>query len=165
MNNSVYVILFFLGSIERPFMKNENLIIEEINNHIKSKIIYVINNSSPYLDEEDKEDQFYIINNSLHCIIPMSHKEEMLRANINNVVFVNFHKSKYGEPFGKKNLFKKIHDFLISNEEIKNLLLDFNSKRIEEKVKILRKIAEEALFLDKIIGKIPIIGWALQKFV
>ena len=43
--------------------------------------------------------------------------------------------------------------------------MSLNSKEVEEKVKILRKRAEEALFSDKIIGQIPIIGWALKKYV
>ena len=63
----------------------------------------------------------------------------------------------------EKKLFKKIYDFLISNEDIK--IFGLNSKEEEERVKSLRKRAEEALFSDKIIGMIPIIGWAFQKYV
>ena len=159
MENSINLILYFLDFGNRVFsLRFEYLIIKEMSNHLESKIIYVITNSSPYLDKEDKEQMFYKINFGLE-----KYKIEMLRANINNTVFVNFHKSKYVEPFGKKELFKKIYDFLIANEDIKNLLL--NSKEVEEKVKSLRKRAEEALFPGKIIGKIPIIGWALQKYV
>ena len=107
MKNSVYVILFFIGNNVSPFLENDNIIIKEITNHIKSKIIYIITNSSPDLDEEEKEELFHIINNGLHHIIPISHKKEMLRANINNVVFANFHMSKYGESFGKKIYLRK----------------------------------------------------------
>ena len=50
---------------------------------------------------------------------------------------------------------------MISNEDIK--IFGLNSKEEEERVKSLRKRAEEALFSDKTIGMIPIIGWAFQK--
>ena len=167
MKNSVHLILYYLNySEERHFLQIEYSLMEEIANNFEYKIIYVITHSN--LNRKRKKIVIDIINMSIYNIIentPISHKIKKLEANENNVVFVNFHEDfMYDvEFFGKKELFKKIHDFLISNEDIKNFRL--NPEEIEEKVKSLRKRAEEELFSDKIIGKIPLFGWALKKFV
>ena len=166
---NTHLILYFLNYYEkRCFMQMEYSIIEEIANHYEYKIIYVITHSNSNKIRRIEKKVIERINSYIEHIIkntPISDKIEKLKANENNVVFVNFHYDKFRdvEYFGKKELFKKIYDFLISNEDIK--IFGLNSKEEEERVKSLRKRAEEALFSDKIIGMIPIIGWAFQKYV
>ena len=155
-------------------MKLEYPIIEEITNHKSSKIIYVVTHSKSNATEKIKNKIFERINTGIDGITkntPISDKIEMFKANNNNVVFVNFHKNELNdeEPFGNKELFKKIYDFFIQSEDYTNSLKQLNKENIEQKAKKLRAQAEETLLYNKIwggaVGVIPFVDWALQKYV
>jgi len=79
------------------------------------------------MDEEDKKEKIDTINEGLQNITIKSkiHDETfnkgMLFANLDNVVFVSFHKdNKNGfEPFGTKDLFKMIYNIIfLLNQKI-----------------------------------------------
>ena len=176
IKDKIHFILYFLNySEKRAFMKLELPIIEEITNHKSSKIIYVITHSKPNMTEKIKNKIFERINTGIKGITkdsPISDKiEKMFKANDNNVVFVNFHKNELNdeEPFGNKELFKKIYDFFIQSEDYTNSLKQLNKENIEQKAKKLRAQAEETLLYNKIwggaVGVIPFVDWALQKYV
>ena len=72
----------------------------------------------------------------------------MLKANENNVVFVNFRKDEDNpEVFGKKELFQKIHDFFIESESYKKSLRTLNEQVLEENIEILKAQARSEFSL------------------
>ena len=95
----------------------------------------------------------------------------MLYPSINNVAFVNFHKNldNGSEPYGKKDLFKMIHDHFIQSEDYKNSLKKLDENLINENAARLRAQGKELLLANKvwggIVGILPGIDWLLQKFV
>jgi len=152
-------------------------IFEEFCKHKSSKIIYVITHSDPNMDEIDKEDKIRNLSEGLQNLTKNSeiHGQTkvggMLEPNENNIVFVNFHrdnKTKF-EPFGLRDLFKKIYDFFTTSEDYINSTKTLTKEIIEEKAKKLRIEAEELLKAHKvggaIVGIIPGIDWVLQRFV
>ena len=93
----------------------------------------------------------------------------MMSANKNNVVFVNFHEEKRKEAFGKKDLFKKINDFFIASKFFQEVSENLNPEEVEKKAEILKKRAQSVLTLNKVggslIGLLPGIDWLVQKYV
>ena len=102
---------------------------------------------------------------------PIFNKIGKLKADENNVVFVNFHRDNINdiEPFGTRDLFKKIHDFFIISEDYQDSLNNLNKEIIEKRGKKLRAEAEKILLPNKIwgavVGIVPLVDLALQKFV
>ena len=101
-------------------------------------------------------------------------KINMLTSTLDNTVFVNFHKDEddddnINEPFGEDLLFQKIYQFFTESEEYKNYTQKLNSKIIEKRALKLRAEAEDIILSNKIwgavVGIIPGLDWALQKFV
>ena len=121
-NAGVNIILYFFNYYsETLFMSSDYQILEEITNYKNTKIIYVFTHSKPNFKRKKK--RIDVINNAIRKMTentPLTHHIEMLKANDNNVVFVNFHKNIEDgiEPFGKKELFQKIHDYLFKLEII-----------------------------------------------
>ena len=94
----------------------------------------------------------------------------MLKANENNVVFVNFRKDEDNpEVFGKKELFQKIHDFFIESESYKKSLRTLNEQVLEENIEGLKAQARSELlpckFWGAAAGIVPFGDLLLQKFV
>jgi hypothetical protein len=96
----------------------------------------------------------------------------MFEATENNVIFVNFHYDKdlEKEPFGKKELFKKIYDSFVNSENYKNSLKKLSNKENIEKTALkLRAQAESVLLSNKIwgaaVGIIPFADWAIQNLI
>jgi len=95
----------------------------------------------------------------------------MLFPSLNNVVFVNFHKNYMdgSEPFGKKDLFKVIHDSFIQSEDYQKSLEKLDENIIKENADKLRARGKELLLANKVwggvVGIIPGLDWVLQKFV
>ena len=117
INDYLHIIIYFLKYGEdRQFMKLELPILEEICNHKKSKLIYVITHSNSNMDDTDKKIVIDQINEGLQGVTQNSKiynetlKNGILEANLKNVKFVNFLRdNKYGiEPFGTNNLFADI---------------------------------------------------------
>ena len=175
LQDSVHIILYFLNFTEtRVFMELEYPILEEITNHKSAKLIYVITHSYSK-NPKNKKKIFDRINSGIQGVTrnkPIFNKIKMFEATENNVIFVNFHydKNLEKEPFGKKELFKKIYDSFVNSENYKNSLEKFSNKeKIEETALKLRAQAESILFPNKILGAavgiIPIADWVIQKYI
>ena len=180
IKDNLHIILYFMNYHEnRTFQTLELPILEELCNHPKSKVIYVITHSDPDMDEIDKEDKIRNINVGLQnltkekdtTIINSVKKGGMLEATVKNVVFVNFHrdnKTKF-EKFGISKLFRTIYDYFILSEDYINSNKFLGKEQIEANAQRLRAQAEQILKAHKIggavVGIIPGIDWLLQKFV
>ena len=171
IKDKIHIILYFLNYLEeKAFMKLEYPLIEEITKHKTSKLIYVITHSKSNINEKLKKKIFERINSGIKGITKIPEQIEKFRADNNNVVFVNFHKNIYiqEEPFGKKELFKKIYDVFIQSDEYKNSLLKLTKEKIEENALKLRAEAKEKLLINKIgggaVGIIPLLDMAAQHF-
>ena len=173
LKDNIHIILYFLSFTEtRAFMELEYPIIEEITKHKSSKLIYVITHSKKNIKQKTKTKVFDRINSGIQGITenkPIS--TEKFKATENNVVFVNFHYDEEFniEPFGKKELFKKIHDFFVESEDYKHYKKELSKDEIEKRALKLRAQAQSILLPNKIwggvVGIIPFADWALQKFV
>ena len=95
----------------------------------------------------------------------------MLHASEKNGAFVNFHKDikTHFEPFGKRELFKKIHDFFVMSEDFISSKNKLDPNIIEKNALKLREQGRDLLFSNKVwggvVGIIPGVDWALQKYV
>jgi GTP-binding protein EngB required for normal cell division len=174
IKDNLHCILYFLNYLDdRTFQQLEKPILEELCNLTSSKIIYVITHSNPQMNDADKGEKISKINEGIQKVLKdtkffeQTKKGGMLEANEDNTVFVNFHKDKKAnfEKFGIGDLFKKIHDFFIKSEDYKK----FNKRSIDEQAAKLRAQAERVLIVNKIggafVGIIPLVDWALQRFV
>jgi GTP-binding protein EngB required for normal cell division len=178
IKDNLHIVLYFLRFTEdRKFMDLELPILEELVKHKSTKIIYVVTHCNPNMDDVDKEDEIIKIQEGIQGITKNKDiynettEGGMLYPSINNVVFVNFHKDiKTGfEPFGTKDLFKKIHDFFIKTEDYLTSKNKLDPELVEKNALKLRAQGEEILLANKIwggvVGIIPGIDWILQKFV
>ena len=178
IKDNLHIILYFLNYQEnRSFSNLELPILEEVCNHKNSKVIYVVTHSKPDMDEIEKEEKIDNINEGLQNITINSkiHNETLenglLFASFDNVVFVNFHKdNKNGfEPFGINDLFKMIYIYFIKSEDYINSIEKNNPDNVKKQAEKLRAQAEDMLLSNKvwggIVGILPGIDWALQKFV
>ena len=178
IKDNLHIILYFLNYQEnRSFANLELPILEEVCNHKNSKVIYVVTHSKPDMDETEKEEKIDNINEGLQNITINSkiHNETLenglLFASFDNVVFVNFHKdNKNGyEPFGINDLFKMIYIYFIKSEDYINSIEKNNPDNVKKQAEKLRAQAEDMLLSNKvwggIVGILPGIDWALQKFV
>ena len=173
LRDNIHIILYFLSFTEtRAFMKLEYPIVEEIAKHKSSKLIYVITHSKKEIKQTTKSKIFDRINSGIQGITKDKQISiEMFKATEKNVVFVNFHYDEEFdiEPFGKKELFKKIHDFFVESEDYKNFKIELAKKEIEKRALKLRAQAQSILLPNKIwggvVGIIPFADLALQKFI
>ena len=173
LKDNIHIILYFLSFTEtRAFMKLEYPIVEEITKHKSSKLIYVITHSKKEIKQKTKSKIFDRINSGIQGITKDKQISiEMFKATEKNVVFVNFHYDEEFdiEPFGKKELFKKIHDFFVESEDYKNFKIELTKEEIEKRALKLRAQAQSILLPNKIwggdVGIIPFADWALQKFI
>lgn len=180
IKDNLHIILYFMNYHEnRTFQILELPILEELCNHPKSKVIYVITHSDPDMEEIDKEEKIRNINVGLQNLTKEKDttiqnavkKGGMLEATVKNVVFVNFHrdnKTKF-EKFGISKLFRTIYDYFILSEDYINSNKFLGKEQIEANAQRLRAQAEQILKAHKIggavVGIIPGIDWLLQKFV
>ena len=171
LKDNIHIILYFINYLEiRKFEGSEIPILEEIKKHKSSKLIYVITHSCEDMDELDKEVVIDSLKEGLNSII--QDEENILEPSQDNVVFVNFHydsKAKF-QPFGEKELFKKIHDTFTNSNEYKNSLKEkLTKEEIENRALKLREEAKSSLLSNKIfgaaIGAIPGVDWLVQKFL
>ena len=173
IKDNLHIILYFLNYVEeRKFSKEEKPLLEEIVNHQNSRIIYVITHSNQDDDPIEKTEFINEINIGIFSILDKNdEKNKMLKANSENVVFVNFkvdRKTKF-KPFGEDILFKKIHDFFIETDDYKNSLKSLTPEIIKNDAEKLREEAKSALFYHKIgggiIGLIPGLDFLVQNYV
>ena len=93
------------------------------------------------MDEDEKVEEINKINSGLQGITknkPIFNETKnngMLRATVNNVVFVNFHKDfKFNfEKFGTEDLFNKIYEFFIQSKDYIEFSEELNPQIIEKK--------------------------------
>ena len=176
LKDYIHIFLYFLNfNDDRMIAEFEYPVMEEIINYKDSKVIYVVTHSNKNAEEEDLEEYIKKINQGITGLKKISENKKqsvykMMNASKNNVVVVNFHKDfKNGwEPFGIKNLFKKIYDFSDSSEFIKEAWKTFEQKDIEKKALELKEKAKNVLIWNKIggglIGLLPGIDLVIQKF-
>ena len=175
LKDRIHFILYFLNYSEtRTFMELEYPILEEITKHESAQVIYVMTHSKSK-NPKSKNKIFDKINSGIQGITrnkPIYNNIEKFKATERNVVFVNFHydEDSETEPFGKKELFQKIHDFFVESKDYKESYKRNSSKEaVEEEALKLRAQAESILLPNKIfgaaVGIFPIADMFLQKFV
>jgi len=171
IKDNLHIILYFLNYHEvRKFERSEAPIFEEIKKHKSSKIIYVITHCNPNMDKFEKRDFIRTMKEGLNEII--NDEENILIPTMNNVVFLNFFldlKTNF-QPFGEKELYKKIHDFFIMSDVYQNSnKRKKNKEEIEKEALELRAKAKATLLSNKVfgaaIGAIPGVDWLVQKFL
>ena len=178
IKDNLHIVLYFLRFTEdRKFMELELPILEELIKHRSTRIIYVITHSNPNMDDFEKEEEIIKIQEGIQGITKNKDiynetiEGGILFPSVNNVIFVNFHKDlKTGfEPFGVKDLFRKIHEFFIKTEDYLTSKNKLDQDLIEKNALKLRAQGEEILLANKIwggvVGIIPGLDWILQKFV
>ena len=174
LKDNIHILLYFFNYYDaRTFMELEYPILEEISKNINSKLIYVITKCKPNLNIKRKKLVYDKINSGFQGITknkPLQEKFNFFKANENNVVFVNFRKDEdIGEPFGKNELFKKIHDFFLETKSYKDSLENLTPEKVKEKIEILKTKARYYLLPYKIFGGLsgifPFVDIAIQKFV
>ena len=176
LKDYIHIFLYFLNfNDNRMIAEFEYPIMEEIINYKDTKVIYVVTHSDKNADEEDLEEYINKINQGVHGLKNISENKKdsvykMMKATKDNVVFVNFHKDfkNKREPFGIKNLFEKLHDFLFDCQYIQEACKIFDQKDVEKKALELKEKAKNVLTWNKIggglIGLLPGIDWIIQKF-
>ena len=175
LQDSIHIILYFLNFTEtRAFMDLEYPILEEISKHETAQLIYVITHSKSN-NPKNKNKIYDRINSGIQGVTrnkSLFEKRKLFEATENNVVFVNFHYDEdlEIEPFGKKELFKKIYEFFVKSKNYRDSLEKLSSKEEIEKTALkLRAQAQSILLPNKIwgaaVGILPFVDWALQKFV
>ena len=120
------------------------------------------------IKSEEKSVFISQINEGVFNIIKQNEETDMLEANFNNVVFVNFKLDKV-EPFGVDELFQKIYDFFIESEDYKTSLKELNPEIIKKDAEQLRQTAKSILIYHKIgagvVGMIPGLDFLVQKYL
>ena len=133
IKDNLHIILYFINFNEtRTFQELETPILEEIIKHKTCKIVYVVTHCHKNISQNKKSKKIRQIYEGIQRISKEKFKavfDETFEGGIlfpssNNVVFVNFHKNYMdgSDPFGKKDLFKAIHDSFIQSEDYKNSL-------------------------------------------
>ena len=174
----IHIILYFKNYSKiketRAFSEMEFKMLEQITGHKSSKLIYVITRGKQNLNKKKKNIIFDTINSGLQggAIKNKAIKDnlDMLKANENNVIFVNFRVDDDNPViFGKKELFKKIYDFFIESKSYKESNEDLNDIQLEEKIESLKAKARYEMLPEKfyagLAGIIPFADIAIQKFV
>ena len=175
LQDNIHIILYFLNFTEtRAFMELEYPILEEITKHESAKVIYVMTHSKSG-NPKNKKKIYDRINSGIQGVArnkPIFDKIKMFEATENNVIFVNFHYDEdlEIEPFGKKELFKKIYDSFVNSKNYKKSLEKLSNKKDIEKTALkLRAQAQSILLPNKIwgaaVGILPFADWAIQKFI
>ena len=98
---------------------------------------------------------------------------EKMNANLENVIFVNFHETIISKKikipeFGKKELFTAIKNHFIKTSDYKSSCEELSQEKINENAEKLKARAKDAVLANKIwggvIGVIPGIDWLVQRF-
>ena len=173
----IHIFLYFLKNTDDRTISNfESVIFQELINYEKSKIIYVVTHSDKDQEEEDKNEYIKKINEEIKNLKIEDEKIKNLiiknfKATEDNVVFVNFYKDLKlkREPFGKKELFKKIVALFKSSDIFKESNKILDPLELNYKIKILKEKENSILIKNKIggalIGVIPVVDLLVQKFV
>ena len=185
LRDQLHIILYFIKSTdERMFTEMEYKIFKQIIQIEDIRIIYILTYSTQKTDHKELID---MINTGIKSVTENAFNKKKLndiekfniikklKASEGNTVFVNFYSSNKNDVYGISDFFDTIGDHVeaskIYQKFQENCFLnkdEFN-ERIKEEAEIRRLKAKDILFKHKIgggvIGMIPLIDWALQKYV
>ena len=177
LKDYIHIFLYFLKDTDdRTISKFESIIFEELIKNQKSKIIYVVTHSHKKKYEERKKESIKKINDGIKSldIINEENKNLIIQnmgATEDNVVFVNFHKDHKldREPFGRKELFKKISDIFKNSDFYRDSYKNVEPSELNNQIKLLKEKANSILINNKIggalIGALPFVDLLVQNFV
>ena len=185
LRDQLHIILYFIKSNdERMFSEMEFKIFAQITEHEDVRIIFVLTHSSSKTDHKELID---MINTGIKGVIEKKiaknkKKEEYyiqirnkIKATEGNTVFVNFYKTSKSDVYGINEYFDTIADHIEASKVYQNFQEgcyadeETFKERIKEEAEIRRIKAKDVLFKHRIggglIGMIPAVDWALQKYV
>ena len=185
LRDQLHIILYFIkSSDERMFTEMEYKIFKQIIQIEDIRIIYILTYSTQKTDHKELID---MINTGIKSVTENAFNKKKLndiekfniikklKASEGNTVFVNFYSSNKNDIYGISDFFDTIGDHVEASkiyqkfQENCYLNKDEFNERIKEEAEIRRLKAKDILFKHKIgggvIGMIPLIDWALQKYV
>ena len=185
LRDQLHIILYFIKSTdERMFTEMEYKIFKQIIQIEDIRIIYILTYSTQKTDHKELID---MINTGIKSVTENAFNKKKLndiekfniikklKASEGNTVFVNFYSSNKNDVYGISDFFDTIGDHVEASkiyqkfQENCYLNKDEFNERIKEEAEIRRLKAKDILFKHKIgggvIGMIPFIDWALQKYV
>ena len=185
LKDELHIILYFIKATdERMFSEMEIKIFTQIAKHEDLRVIFVLTHSSSKTDHKELID---MINTGIKGVIEKAKvknkiKEEQiigiknkLKSKESNTVFVNFYPTSKNDIYGINEFFDTIGDHIEASKVYQSFqegcYLDKESfkERIKQEAEIRRIRAKDVLFKHKIgggiIGMIPVVDWALQKYV
>ena len=185
LRDQLHLILYFIKSTdERMFTEMEYKIFKQIIQIEDIRIIYILTYSTQKTDHKELID---MINTGIKSVTENAFNKKKLndiekfniikklKASEGNTVFVNFYSSNKNDVYGISDFFDTIGDHVEASkiyqkfQENCYLNKDEFNERIKEEAEIRRLKAKDILFKHKIgggvIGMIPLIDWALQKYV
>ena len=185
LKDELHIILYFIKATdERMFSEMEIKIFTQIAKHEDLRVIFVLTHSSSKTDHKELID---MINTGIKGVIEKAKvknkiKEEQiigiknkLKSKESNTVFVNFYPTSKNDVYGINEFFDTIGDHIEASKVYQSFqegcYLDKESfkERIKQEAEIRRIRAKDVLFKHKIgggiIGMIPVVDWALQKYV
>ena len=118
IENEIHIFIYVIkSSDERMFSELEYDILVELSKHQNSKLLYVLTHSCKDIDKEEVID---MINTGINGVIDKDYLKEdvkknifnLLKANDDNCIFVNFHKEKNNDKCGIGELFNKIAEYI-----------------------------------------------------
>ena len=185
LRDQLHIILYFIKSTdERMFTEMEYKIFKQIIQIEDIRIIYILTYSTQKTDHKELID---MINTGIKSVTENAFNKKKLndiekfniikklKASEGNTVFVNFYSSNKNDIYDISDFFDTIGDHVEASkiyqkfQENCYLNKDEFNERIKEEAEIRRLKAKDILFKHKIgggvIGMIPLIDWALQKYV
>ena len=185
LRDQLHIILYFIKSTdERMFTEMEYKIFKQIYEQDDIRIIYILTHSSPKTNQKELIDMINTgikaclencFNNNKINDINKINIYKKLKASEGNTVFVNFYSTSKNEEYGISDFFDTIGDHIEACKVFQKFQSNcyLNEENFMEKIKEeaeIRKIkAKDVLFKHRIggglIGMIPAIDWALQKYV
>ena len=185
LRDQLHIILYFIKSTdERMFTEMEYKIFKQIYEQDDIRIIYVLTHSSQKTNQKELIDMINTgikaclencFNNNKINDMDKINIYKKLKASEGNTVFVNFYSTSKNEEYGISDFFDTIGDHIeackVYQQFQSNCYLSEESfiEKIKEEAEIRKIKAKDVLFKHRIggglIGMIPAIDWALQKYV
>ena len=185
LKDELHIILYFIKSTdERMFSEMEYKIFKQISKHEDLRVIFVLTHSSSKTDHKELID---MINTGIKGVLENIQnkkklkKDEIIKINNKikaseaNTIFVNFYSTQKNEEFGISDFFDTIGDHIEASKVYQNFqadcFLDKESfkEKIKEEAEIRRIKARDVLLKHRIgggiVGMIPAVDWAIQKYV
>ena len=185
LKDEIHIILYFIKSTdERMFSEMEYKIFKQISKHEDVRVIFVLTHSSSKTDHKELID---MINTGIKGVLENTQKKNKLKtdeiskinnkikASESNTIFVNFYSTQKKEEYGISEFFDIIGDHIEASKVYQNFQADCSldkesfKEKIKEEAEIRKVKAKDVLFKHRIgggiIGMIPVVDWALQKYV